>query len=640
MIASLYTGVSGIQANSIAMGVIGNNIANVTTPGYKASRTIFQDIISRSLTGTSKISQVGRGVLTQSIQMLFSQSSFETTSNPTDLAIDGNGFFVLKDQNGKYYYTRAGTFILDKNSKLVNPDGLVVQGWEVDEEGRAKGVLKDIDVSKAVSAAKKTENIKLSINLDANDDVRFHVFDWNNTMVVDGTTTITITPGTYTGETLAEEIQRELEAAGIDYIKVSYNSISGKFRFDNTDTTDHTINVNYDTTPSSTIESLLGFDGDDDVTIPAGGYVEGDPHPGDEKRLPDVSGRYFKVIAGVNDKIIVDGTPQTLTEGTYSGDELAQMLSRLTGFEVTYNPLNGKFTINPGGATINWTDPNCTAAPLFGFTSDQDAERESDVVPHANYDIDVYNYSTSFTIYDSVGAPHVATVYFKKLKSNEWMWNMVIDGGDLLYKAGDNQITFTPGTPISVGVGVLKFSNGGALQEEVEKSFVVSFSNGSELNQEISIDFGKSTAEGGTGLLGTTQFAAPSATFTMTQDGYTSGSLVAIQVDVNGVVSGMFTNGVIKPLAQIALATFDSPWGLAKEGGNLYSETTESGQPNIGAPNRAGKGKIVSNSIEQSNVDLANQFVKMIVTQKAFQANARVITTSDLVLNEIINMKR
>ena len=636
MIASLYTGVSGIQANSIAMGVIGNNIANVTTPGYKSSRTVFQDIISRSLTGTSKISQVGRGVLTQSIQMLFSQSSFETTSNPTDLAIDGNGFFILKDQNGKYYYTRAGTFILDKDSKLVNPDGLVVQGWEVDEEGRAKGVLKDIDVSKAVSTAKKTENVKLSINLDANDDVRFHIYDWNNTLIVDGTT-ITITPGTYTGKTLADTLQRALKDNGFDYIEVSYDPISGKFKFLNTDVGTYSPTLDFEN-PNTTIESVLGFSTSQtlDSTTPS---VE-------SEYTPDVSGRYFEVVEGVNDTIVIDDGAGSITipSGAYSGSELAQVLSDQLGGNVTYDFSTGKFTIvDTGGHEIDWTYADSTAAALFGFTSNTDSAAsgvESDVTPYASYDIDVYNYSTSFTIYDSVGAPHVATVYFRKLKTNEWMWNMVIDSGDLLYKAGDNQITFAPGTPISVGVGVLKFSNGGALQEEVGKSFTVSFSNGSELNQEISVDFGKSTAEGGTGLLGTTQFAAPSATFTMTQDGYTSGSLMAIQVDVNGVISGMFTNGVIKPLAQIALATFDSPWGLAKEGGNLYSETTESGQPNIGAPNRAGKGKIVSNSIEQSNVDLANEFVKMIVTQKAFQANARVITTSDLVLNEIINMKR
>ncbi len=636
MIPSLYTGVSGIQANGIAMGVIGNNIANVTTPGYKASRALFEDIISRSLTGTSKISQVGRGVLTQSIQMLFSQSSFETTNNPTDLAIDGNGFFVLIDQNGKYYYTRAGTFIIDKNSKLVNPNGLVVQGWEVDSEGRAKGVLKDIDLSRAVSTARKTENISLGLNLDADDDVRFHITDWNNTLIVDGTT-IEITTGTYTGETLADQIERQLQAEGIN-IKVSYNSISGKFKFENTDAAAHTLEFS---DANSTIESVLGFNSTD-VTINAGSSTESD-------HLPDVSGRIFKVVSGVNDKVVVGGTTVTLTAGTYTGHELAQHLYDAintqvgagTVTSVTYDPSEGIFTVDSGPNTINWGDANSTAAPLFGFNTDHQGSASSDTYPWVEYDIDVYNYSTSLTIYDSVGAPHVVTFYFRKVSANEWEWHMTIDGGELLYKTDNGSFYFDSGTPIDVGMGRVIFSNSGALQEErQEKDILLTFSNGSEENQEVTIDFGESTAEGGTGLLGTTQFAAPSATFTMTQDGYTSGSLQTVQIDVNGVIYGLFTNGVIKPLAQIALATFDSPWGLAKEGGNLYSETTESGQPNIGAPNRAGKGKIISNSIEQSNVDLANEFVKMIVTQRAFQANARVITTSDYVLNEVVNLKR
>jgi len=141
MLTALYAAVSGIQANGNEISVIGNNIANSSTIGFKGSRTTFEDIMSSSL-GGGGTSSVGRGVLTGSIMPILTQSSFDTTQNATDLAIDGTGFFIVRNPNeqGKNYFTRAGDFIFNKDGKLINPSGYVVQGWSIDENtGEASG---------------------------------------------------------------------------------------------------------------------------------------------------------------------------------------------------------------------------------------------------------------------------------------------------------------------------------------------------------------------------------------------------------------------------------------------------------------------------------------------------------------------
>ena len=189
--------------------------------------------------------------------------------------------------------------------------------------------------------------------------------------------------------------------------------------------------------------------------------------------------------------------------------------------------------------------------------------------------------------------------------------------------------------------GYLIFNSSGSLKEATgTKDLVFNFAGGAKLLQNIVFDPGTSTTEGGTGLDGITQFASPSTTLSQSQDGYPAGTLSGVQIDKDGVIHGIYTNGEIKPLARIAIATFQNPWGLAKEGKNLYSQTVESGDAIIGAAGTGGRGRIVSHALEHSNVDIAQEFVKLIMAQRAFQANSRVITTSDQLLIDVVNLKR
>ena len=172
--------------------------------------------------------------------------------------------------------------------------------------------------------------------------------------------------------------------------------------------------------------------------------------------------------------------------------------------------------------------------------------------------------------------------------------------------------------------------------------FATDFIGGTGTSMDVALDFG-SHLDAGTWVndsLTTTQFARASTTSFQSANGYGAGDLQGVDVDVDGVLTGVYSNGEIIPLFRVALAKFQNLQGLHKEGGNLFSETRESGTAITNRPGTNGLGSITPNSLEQSNVDIANEFVKMITTQRGFQANSKIITVTDQMLSELINLKR
>ena len=166
MIGSLFAGISGLNANAKAMTVIGDNIANVNTTGFKANRSSFANVLSQSLGGSTG-SDIGRGVEFWGTSPMWTQGSLENTGSATDLAINGKGFFIVDDPTGSSFYTRAGQFSLEENGNLVNPDDYVVQGYEIDANGNL-GVLTDISIpGDRVSPPSPTTTFTFDINLDA-----------------------------------------------------------------------------------------------------------------------------------------------------------------------------------------------------------------------------------------------------------------------------------------------------------------------------------------------------------------------------------------------------------------------------------------------------------------------------------------
>lgn len=242
------------------------------------------------------------------------------------------------------------------------------------------------------------------------------------------------------------------------------------------------------------------------------------------------------------------------------------------------------------------------------------------------------NYSSSMTVYDSLGAAHRVDVYFTAQGSGAWQWHAMVDGGDLTGGA--------TGTPTEIASGTLTFTTSGALDTETTTVSSANFV-GAQPGQSISFDFGDSiTTDGGTGLTGSTQFASASDVKGLTQDGFATGSLVDLAISDDGTVRAQYSNGQATSVGRLALATFANEDGLTRAGGQLFSQTLDSGDALVGAAATSGRGAIAAGSLEGSNVDIASELVQLIAYQRAFQANARTVTTADEMLNETANLKR
>ncbi len=542
ILSSLYSGVSGLTTNGNALSIIGDNIANVNTIGYKNSRATFADVMASSLGGGGR-NQIGQGARLSSVNVQFNQGSFQTTTSPTDLAVDGNGFFVLQDANG-LYYTRAGQFYFDKDGILVNPDGIAVQGFMADANGTIiPGALSDINISGVSSQPRATTTVQLDANLDAS------------------------STALGTGDTW----------------------ISGTSAAD-------------DATLGNTV--LLTVDGNAaTVTFAANiandGAAVAAEIQADVRALGTGSTPWF-------DNFTATWDPNALTYKLVSGTNASTSAVVVTGGTeaAALNLL--------GGAVANTTT---------GAFDTADALATS-------------NFSTALTVIDSLGQSHQITIYFRKDAPNNWSWYSVVPASDT-----------STGTADEVQArGNLLYTTVGAL--DIQDTMTSStggfdFSGGGAQNQAIIFDFGTSiTGSSGTGTDGVTQYGLTSATSFQSQDGYTAGSNRNVSVSSDGIIAGLFSNGRTAAIAQIALGTFQSNEGLIRIGGNLFIESVESGQASTGEPSSGGRGNISSNSLEQSTVDLAQEFVNMITSQRGFQANSRTITTTDELLQELINLKR
>jgi flagellar hook protein FlgE len=244
------------------------------------------------------------------------------------------------------------------------------------------------------------------------------------------------------------------------------------------------------------------------------------------------------------------------------------------------------------------------------------------------------NFSTTMTVYDSLGEGHTMDVYFRKSDTvaNSWDYHVLTAGADV--------VGGTAGQNSEIGSGTLAFTSNGALNTFTETVPVtVDFVNATA-GQAISLDFGTAIADGGTGLDGTTQFAGASNVSSQSQDGYASGDFSGVAIDGTGVVQGLYTNGQKIDMAQLAIAKFRSNDGLGRAGQNLWIATRDSGTAAMGTAGSGGRGATSAGALEGSNVDLAEEFVGLIQHQRSFSANSKTITTADEMLQELINIKR
>jgi flagellar hook protein FlgE len=461
MMRSLYAGVSGLQNHQIRMDVIGNNISNVNTTGFKKGRVNFQDMLSQTMAGAARPTdevggvnpkQVGLGMTIAAIDTIHTQGSLKTTGVMTDLAIQGEGFFIERSGN-KEFYTRAGAFGLDENGTLVNPaNGLRVQGW--------------------------------------------------NAETVDGVT-------------------------------------------------------------------------------------------------------FINTAADVGDLLIPVG-----------GKDAAAMTSEV---ELACN-LDKRTPLIPAGA--------------------------------GEADTRAGTWSIDKTIYDTFGNTHVMRVNFTRVAGaqNQWQGEVIVDPES---ETPTNTLVDLGAENNATNTFIVEFSNLGTLQaatdaqgdriEEGRLQINVGFDvleaapeAGAQVRQNLNLTLG----EVGSVVNTMTQFAEKSSTKAFRQNGYPMGYLENFKIDQSGIITGVYSNGTNRVLGQVGLASFTNPGGLEKAGENTYVVTNNSGDARIGESGVAGKGKIIAGALEMSNVDLAEQFTDMIVTQRGFQANSKSITTSDQMLQELLTLKR
>jgi flagellar hook protein FlgE len=248
--------------------------------------------------------------------------------------------------------------------------------------------------------------------------------------------------------------------------------------------------------------------------------------------------------------------------------------------------------------------------------------------PSETVNPDLASFSTSTLVYDSLGASHALTATFTKTDTG-WRYEMTIPAEDTGGAATD--------PPVVVQSGTLTFDSDGLLTSPATDVTNITISGLANGASDIVLDWTLYDPQG-EGLL--TQFNLPSSTSETFQDGNGAGTLTEIFVLDDGTVEGLFSNGETNPLGQIVLSNFTSPQGLVRVGDNLYARTTQSGEPTIGTAATGGRGRIQGNSIEMSNVDIAEEFIKLIIFQRGYQANSRVITTSDQITLEALQLKQ
>lgn len=527
MLKSLYSGVSGIQTHQVRMDVIGNNISNVNTVGFKKGSVAFQELLSQTVSGASapdgerggtNAVQIGLGVQLGSVTNRFSQGNLQYTGSNSDLAIEGNGFFVVGDGDAQRY-TRAGNFTVDESGNLVHSsNGMIVQGWMADDSGavNTSDPLSGVQVliGKTISA-KATSSIQYEQNIDAGTSGEL-LYTPTPMTVTDGTSgdqaqiTVTLTP---TGN--FNEWSYELRAEGLDGAVVS--SLTGN-------------------------TGLLKLD--------ASGKV---------------------LLTGAGNAALTFGSGETV--------QIAPPAVNAA--------LGGSFSVASAGDTAD-------AAMTGAFTAADD-------------------FVTTAQIYDPLGGTHELKMSFSKTADNQWSWEASSDESGVTV-TGLGSLTYDASS------GKLITSSGGAIT--------------------VDLGAGRGTVEITPDFSNTTQFAADNSMVPSSQNGYASGSLESFSIDSSGSINGVFSNGVTMKMAQLGLASFANDAGLVKESGSFYSESLNSGEAHIGAASTGGRGSVSSGTLETSNVDLSQEFADLITTQRGYQANARMITTSDELLQELINLKR
>lgn len=527
MIRSLYSGVAGMTTQQTKMDVIGNNISNVSTYGFKASRVTFRDVYyqtSRAATestaakgGTNAV-QIGYGAKIGSTDVNQSTSVMATTGLALDAAITGDGYFQVMDGDGNIFYTKAGMLDVDAEGNLVDINGnfvLGVSGNNMNQGASSQRIRISLPYENpSVSSASDTINginIKVSSSAEnANGNLSFNFVSSSNI-----------------------PIGQKAEAV------VSSNAIT------------ITLNSNEEFASLNDLENAVN----DAITAANGGV----PHPAGNFRI-DV-------------------------------DSAAVFTNPLTGDQI----VGSNFGVKSGSVPLPATMGKAFSVKSVGdgFSNDQPMD-------------------FTITVNDAAGTCTITS--------------------------GNYSATINKSQMETSGSVVMRNQAAGADEDD---NFVLTFPNWSNISTYAGNHTGEEAATPSKPAenlgLGSTSFALKGGTSGGAQ---TFADLTGVAIGYNGILYGTHPSLGTIELGRIDLATFDNPAGLSQIGSTYFQRTVNSGEPHLCIPGEDGSGPIAGGTLETSNVDLSQEFSDMIVTQRGFQACSRLITVSDTMLEELINLKR
>ncbi len=537
MIQSFYTGNAGLNANQKWLSVISDNIANVNTIGFKAERANFEDLIASSITSfannSPKNMEIGGGAFIGSTTKNFSQGALKNTNIATDLALDGEGFFMVQDKQGVTYYTRAGQFRTDANGDLINLNGMYLQGWGLDEAGNITGAIGKINIPNAMDPKVTTKlALRDPTNLDASSPLITNTFDTSDATTYSYVNSITV----YDSLGVSHESQLYFVHEGANQWRV----------FGLLDDEPLQFTVPGDT---NTYDSLL-------VEFNGVGQIN------------SIKGY------GVN----TDQSENNVTENADLGQYTLANTPVLPGSLVIT-----EYTVGGTPTTVNWIDD--------GHGNIIDLNDNNKIIGRISYD------DGALTIDRFAGSG-----------ATENLTNVT-------YKTYDNtpSTNSIPADKITIVPIPTNNANSATLN-----------TGGNPIQFDLSLQDIKQVAS---------EFI-----FYAEQDGYGKGDLLSVSVSEDGLVKGVYSNGQVRDWARIAIATFKDKEILVRKGNNLYLPNSQTYTPII-VPGGV-ISKIRGGFLELSNVDISKEFIDLIAAQRAYQANARTITTTDQVLQETMNLKR
>lgn len=683
-IRALFSGVSGLRNFQTQLDVIGNNIANSQTTGFKSSRVTFASMMYQTLSGASgptssrggvNAKQVGLGSIINGIDANFEQGNLLTTGKKTDVAIQGGGLFQVTDGNANYY-TRNGAFTFDAAGNLVSGGGYNVMGLNA-TDGVLGSQTEAIQIPLGITLpASATNSVDLVGNLDTSAEQvgtilqtdPFYAAEQSGqdnpvegllaigsanavlSGLVDGITTVTVTTagdsGTYTYRSSAvanpaasltfnslDDLAIAI-AADISDISAATVNADGALQF----TSGAAANTLTITSTSSLLQTALAsankVAGDFDATETA--ETDEFSHRSSSTdlltALRDSSGVTLGLTVG--DDITVDGTvgDTAVTQGTYTvaaGSTLADLMTQIEStLRITSNnnisTSNGRLVIEgDGGTNYALSDISISTG---GVRTSFDGIFDNTSGNYSEYQVATDNHVRSFTAYDSDGTAHTVTMRFNIRDSSGNQNRYVLDISSVITGTGVDDVSITPPS------GTVVCNADGSLASFDPPTITIQPSG---VGDPMIITFDPGTVGGHAGIV---MFEGDSTTSFRNANGYASGDLEDVTISSNGTIYGNFTNGQLQTLAQIQLASFDNPEGLESDSNGLYRATDNSGTPTVDVPGIGRRGDLVISTLESSNVDLAREFVTLITAQRGFQTNARVIRTSDEVLQELVNI--